>query len=401
MQLTRIGGALLILLGLVVNWWTLEIFVVPDGSIGSTKRSAVVTAQLALISLGIWFLIKAPRIAMPSAANCIVLMASTMVGLGMAEMALRIIQPNQKPNPPAYVGQFENRPSKNFEIDADTGWRMRKNHEFEWRIEGHLNTYRSNGQGFRSNRDFDHSSKGLIAITGDSMTWGTGVDYGETFGDLLELQVAGSQVFNFAMPGFGLDQMWMSVRHQMLPLKPALIIVTFIDEDLNRSLTAYRRVEGFNKPRFVVDVFGNLRPQTSADIPNSLVLKIQSGSRLWRAASQPVRRLRPFSEWWTVNTAILEAIASDCERQQVPLLFVRLPARPLERFASLDRFLRRKGFEFLNLGTPEIPDGLHFEKDGHINAKGHQFAAAKIAEWIEKRLPQMVRAEANRLEQTR
>ena len=386
MRLTRIGGALLILLGLVVNWWTLETFVVPDGSIGSTMRLAVVTAQLALISLGIWLLIKAPRIAMPSAANCIVLMASTMVGLGMAEMALRLIQPNQTPHPPAYVGQFENRPSRNFEIDVHTGWRMRKNREFQWRIEGRLNTYRSNGQGFRSNRDFDHSSKALIAITGDSMTWGTGVDYGETFGDLLELQVAESQVFNFAMPGFGLDQMWMSVRHQILPLKPALITVAFVDEDLNRSLTAYRTVEGFNKPRFVADFFGHLRPQTSADIPNSLILKIQSGSRLWKAASQPVRRLRPFSEWWTLNTAILEAIASDCERQQVALLFVRLPARPLERFASLDRFLQRKGFEFLNLGTPEIPDGLHFEKDGHINAKGHRFAAAKIAEWMEKRL---------------
>jgi len=259
MRLTRIGGALLILLGLVVNWWTLETFVVPDGSIGSTMRLAVVTAQLALISLGIWLLIKAPRIAMPSAANCIVLMASTMVGLGMAEMALRLIQPNQTPHPPAYVGQFENRPSRNFEIDVHTGWRMRKNREFQWRIEGRLNTYRSNGQGFRSNRDFDHSSKALIAITGDSMTWGTGVDYGETFGDLLELQVAESQVFNFAMPGFGLDQMWMSVRHQILPLKPALITVAFVDEDLNRSLTAYRTVEGFNKPRFVADVFGNLR----------------------------------------------------------------------------------------------------------------------------------------------
>ena len=55
------------------------------------------------------------------------------------------------------------------------------------------------------------------------------------------------------MPGFGLDQMWMSVRHQALPMNPTLIIMGFIDQDLDRSLTAYRHGEGFNKPTFEMD----------------------------------------------------------------------------------------------------------------------------------------------------
>jgi hypothetical protein len=146
----------------------------------------------------------------------------------MAETALRIVRGTDPINPPTYVGQNENRPSRNFEPDADTGWRMRSNREFEWVIDGHPEKYRSNRQGFRSDRDFDHPSGMLIGAVGDSFTWGTGVAYGETFGHLIEKHFEGATVYNFAMPGFGIDQMWMSVRHQILPLHPSLVVVAFI-----------------------------------------------------------------------------------------------------------------------------------------------------------------------------
>jgi hypothetical protein len=383
MRITRIGGVLLVIFGLVVNVWSLETFVVPDGHVESIARLGIAVVQLALISAGVWLFIKGPRLKIPSASQCVVFIVSTLFSLGIAEIALRILQFDKVTNELAYVGQFENRPSNNFEVDTNTGWRMRKNHEVQWTIGDNLDTYKANALGFRSHRDFDHSPKVLIAITGDSFAWGAGVDYDETFGHLLESHDAGSEVFNFAMPGFGLDQMWMSVRHQILPLKPSVIIVAFIDDDLERSLTAYRKVEGFNKPRFVVDSVGSLRPQTSADVPNSFLMSLQSNSRLWNVVSRPLSRMRPLSEWWILNTAIFEAIASDCGRQGVPVLFIRLPEESSKRFPSLDRFMQSKGFAFLNLGTPDIPEGLHFKNDGHINVRGHQFVARKITKWMQ------------------
>lgn len=389
MRITRIGGILLFTFGLVVNVWSLERFAVPDGHVGSTVRLVFAVVQVALISAGIWLFIKGPRLKILSASQCVVFIVSTLFSLGLAEIALRVLQFDDEINELSYLGQFENRPSTNFEVDTDTGWRMRKNHEVQWTIDDNLNTYKANALGFRSNRDFDHSPKVLIAITGDSFAWGAGIEYNETFGHLLESHVAGSEVFNFAMPGFGLDQMWMSVRHQILPLKPSLIIVAFIDEDLDRSLSAYRKVEGFNKPRFVVDSVRSLRPQTSADMPNSFLRSLQSNSRLLKVVSKPLSRMRPLSEWWILNTAILEAIASDCGRQGVPVLFVRLPEGSSNRFSSLDRFMQSKGFAFLNLGTPDTPEGLHFKNDGHINVRGHQYVAGKITEWMEKRGQQL------------
>jgi hypothetical protein len=58
----------------------------------------------------------------------------------------------------------------------------------------------------------------------------------------------GSCVDNMGIPGFGLDQIWLTVRTQALPLHPRLVAVAFISADLTRSQEAYRPIEGSNKP---------------------------------------------------------------------------------------------------------------------------------------------------------
>ena len=99
-----------------------------------------------------------------------------------------------------------------------------------------------------------------------------------------------------AMPGFGLDQMWMSVRHQALPLKPRLVIVAFIDEDLDRSLTAYRQWEGFNKPTFELEG-GILRPQNAHDRPTGLIRYLERILRSGISAKSSSSRGRTAFHW--------------------------------------------------------------------------------------------------------
>jgi hypothetical protein len=389
--LGRILGALLVLLGLAFNRWTLEAAVILDGSIDSVKaEAAIVMAQLLFIGAGAWFVIKAPRLRAPSARESVLLLVSTVFALGLAEVGLLVTRIAGTEGGPAYVGQYENRRSAHFQSDSQTGWRMQQNHEFHWTIADRRNSYRSNAQGFRSNRDFDSPPELLIALAGDSFTWGTGIDYRETFGDLLEKQLSGTTVFNFAMPGFGVDQMWMSARHQALPLRPVLLVVAFTDEDFDRSLTAYRRREGFNKPRFVLES-GQLRRQTPADTPNRLVRMLRSKSRVWSMAANGFERLRPFGEWWALNTAILDAIAADSKQRGVPVLIVRLPGgRAIPRhFKSLADHMISRQTEFLDLGGPGAPPGIHFETDGHINPKGHQYVSGAISGWIRERLPRL------------
>jgi len=313
------------------------------------------------------------------ARNWILLLLSTTLSLGMGEVALRVVRGNDPIRPPTYVGQRANRPSRNFEADADTGWRMQRSREFEWSIDGHRNTYRSNRQGFRSNRDFDHPSPLLIGAVGDSFTWGTGVDYKETFGHLIEQRLDGATLYNFAMPGFGIDQMWMSVRHQVLPLRPSLVVVAFVDVDFERSLMAYREVEGFNKPRFILSS-GTLRLQTTADVPGRLRLMLATHSQLWAATARLISRVK---ESWPLNAAIFEAIAADCKQQGVPVLFVRLPEKRSTASEPLARLFRSNGLPFIDIPARQPPPGgIHFKRDGHINATGHAFVADAITDWI-------------------
>ncbi len=387
MCVSRTAGILLVILGCAVNKWTLEATVVPDGRIESVSIEwAIAIVQLSLMALGAGLFIRAPRFRMPTSSEWVLLVTSVLIGLGLVEVLWRFVGSGIQPMP-LYVGQYKNRSSRNFVEDAQTGWRMRANHEFQWIIDSHSNTYRSNRQGFRSDRDFDASHGLLIGLAGDSFTYGTGVDYSETFGDLVERELAGGDVYNFAQPGFGIDQMWMSVRHQILPLMPDLIVVAFIDDDFTRSLNAYRTVEGFNKPRFLLDS-GRIRPQTVDDVPNRLVLFLQVHSRLWQAFTSISTALR--EEYWDLNTAILKAIEADCKHEGVSVLFIRLPEQP-RRFDALDRWFDDYGLEFIDLGTPAVPADIHFKTDGHINAKGHRFVASAIINWLRARQSNLLR----------
>jgi hypothetical protein len=201
-------------------------------------------------------------------------------------------------------------------------------------------------------------------------------------------------VRNLAMPGFGVDQMWMSVRHQALPLDPDLVIVAFIDNDFDRSLTAYRPVEGFNKPTFALRD-GTPVPAGPTDGPGGIVRWLEARSHLWSAGRRIVRNLSfhfPVSDWWRLNAAILRQIRAECERRGVPLLFVRLPLKDWRPFPLLGDAMERDGASYLDtvaLGPPDRP--VHFENDGHIDGRGHAWVAGLVEGWIDERLPELTR----------
>src|SRR5260370_7403374 len=131
----------------------------------------------------------------------ILLLVSAILVPTIATEGLLRLSPLLRPLPRTYVGEYATRPSANFVVDPVTGWRMRPRHQF-W------GSVRSNEQGFRANSDFDPSdTRKKIVLTGDSFTFGFGVDYDKTYGPIVESHLSNTFVYNLFIPRFVLNQL--------------------------------------------------------------------------------------------------------------------------------------------------------------------------------------------------
>jgi len=319
------------------------------------------------------------------------LLGSLMVAFLLAELAVRVLPSTEflreQPRIQAVVGEFPNRQNYNFVEDSLIGWRMLPSHQFVQKRPDREIPYVANRQGFRSPHDYaEPAPAAKIALIGDSFTFGLGVAYDETFGALIERAYPGSTLYNFSQPGFAIDQMWMVLRHHALPLDPQLIIVAFIDNDFDRSLTAYRVNEGFNKPTFVLDD-GELRPQRPSDRGGALVRELERRVLLWGLGRNVVRGLGyrwGIGDWWRINAAILQQMAEDARAAGVPILFVRLPSESWRDFPMYRTLMNEIDAAYLDLGAADSapPYGIHFEK--HLNLRGHEYVAERLIDWMDR-----------------
>jgi hypothetical protein len=171
-----------------------------------------------------------------------------------------------------------------------------------------------------------------------------------------------------------------------------LIVVGFVDDDWNRSLTAYRTVEEMTKPTFVLEG-DSLRPQRPSDKPGAVKSLVLQHSALWRAVEVVARRLSYRTgrgEWFRLNAAMLEAMARDARSNGVPILFVRLPARDGWRsFPALRTATARIPAPYIDLADPSAArSDIHLPRDTHLSALGDAYVAGRIAEWIRSARPE-------------
>jgi hypothetical protein len=323
-------------------------------------------------------------------ANLALFSVSVLLAIGVAEVGMRRLYAG-RPFSPGWVGEFQNRPSKNFVVDELTGWKMRPNHEFTWITEGKAHVYRSNSQGFRADADFSGSDpRKRVVLAGDSYTFGAGVDAPDTFGAVLQQKSPDRVVYNLGMPGFGVDQVWMSVRHQGINLRPDLVVVGVVDADFDRSQIPYRAAEGFNKPTFKL-VDGRLVRRTREQAPGFAVGFLNEHSSIWavaRRAPKWLGRNYPVGEYFLLNQAILAAIESDCRQQSTPVLFVYIPTSEFRPFPALSGYMRKAGANYIDLTEiqPAPPRSIYLPQDGHLSPEGHRYVAGLIDTWIRDHL---------------
>jgi hypothetical protein len=112
-------------------------------------------------------------------------------------------------------------------FDAELGWRPRPQVSKIGGVWGVTRPARTNARGWR---DSDHSVarvpglRRAVAI-GDSFTFGTDVDDGERFTDLLPKRIGRLEVLNFGVPGYGTDQELRVLETEALAYRPDVVML--------------------------------------------------------------------------------------------------------------------------------------------------------------------------------
>lgn len=318
--------------------------------------------------------------------NLLLLFWALIAALLIGEAGLALFGPEMI-RPPLYPGDIE--PFLDDRSNPHIGWTMTRNWVIPETTADYTVTYKSNHQGFRDTREFTANTPGRrIAFLGDSYTFGSGVTREETFAIRLERMLENTSCYNYGIGGFGVDQMWMTLRHYAMAAKPHLVVLSFIRHDLDRSLSAYWRGYAWKeKPAFRL-VDGELVPMTIENRPSGLHRFLSKHSKLvglWHRVENSLSRRWAIGYRWRLNRAIFEAIRDDCRDAGIPLVVVHIPINRRGPMPMLAREFDAMGITFLDLNPllPPDADRLYYPNDRHLNAEGHRFTAEAIRDLLQ------------------
>jgi len=281
----------------------------------------------------------------------------------------------------------------------------------------------TNASGFRGSREYAiEKPQGVIriAVLGDSFVFGFGVQDGEAFPALLEAQDKSREVLNLGVPGYGMDQIYLSYREIARKYHPDIVLIGIFPEDFWRSTRSFAD-SGHVKPYFSLSAKGELvlhnvpipppfslkTDQFPPLLEQSSAQKILEKSVLFRLAKKPALKLAKNmrlidpndSEEWQVGRAILSRLIDEVRADKAIPVVVLMPpqdwaqsARKTSLERSIIRFVDREKVDFINLkpafNDAVAKDGLetyYIKNDWHWTPRGHALAAKTIEEYFNRK----------------
>lgn len=294
--------------------------------------------------------------------------------------------------PHTYVGEYEFKESVNFNDDAKIGWRMKPNNEFSWMIGDEEFFFASNEDGFRF--DTPKVAEGAdvkrIVTVGDSFMWGYGVDVENRCDNLLASWFEDCVVYNYAMPCFGVDQIWLALEEWGLKQKPDLVLVGLYTSDFSRIFDACQMPERITRPILKLED-GELVHQTEDDQPSWLFKQLETHSRfycLFRRLNRKMGFIFGKGSWWDINEKLLESMQAACDKAGVPVLFMHFPYLDGRAFPALNAYMEREGHHYIDFVERwgGCRHDLYIVDDPHLNTAGHRYVAESMYDWVLKTL---------------
>ena len=281
--------------------------------------------------------------------------------------------------------------------DETKGWKTRPGVK-DMQVFGdkRLNT---NALGFRDTREYTEakdSGKVRIVLLGDSFTFGETVSDDESYAYRLQQLLPRAEVMNFGVHGYAHDQMLILLREQGLRLKPDIVMLGFISDDMGRNLVGFR---DYAKPKFVLED-GRLKLVGTPVPPLEETLRRDwMRSRLVDVWSAVREKMTPPAVKAERKEAITAAILAEMVRVTDSIgakpVFVYLPIgreMSIRTDSTGDekwfaRFCREQAPKLhctsaLPLFQEEMRKGVTFKTKGHWDAAGHAVVAPAIARFL-------------------
>jgi hypothetical protein len=288
------------------------------------------------------------------------------------------------------------------------------------------NHLRTNAAGLRETGEFGvPAPEGRIRVvcSGDSYTFGLGVDNARTWCAALARMDPVLETINLGQPAYGLDQVYLRYQRDGRRLQPDIHVLAFIWDDFRRMRTT--RFLGFDKPRLTLrgdslEADNVPVPRGSSRMPRlaDWIYEARHAVRALRA-SELIRRIRSPdagradtpgpAEYPLIGVVerLLVALDEMSRHERASFVLVHLPTHqdPTTPEAAVWRerirlIAQRRDLDYLDLEdefrglSPDRQERLTSPVYGHYSREGQDWAAALIHKHL-LGLPQVAR----RLEQ--
>lgn len=357
--------------------------------------------------------------------NLTIVFFSLFLALFIAEVVLRLIGVDQVRFQEKPRLDWVNVPEKIWvEYHPILGWYAQKNKTALLRsthfpdVEVHTNS-----AGFRGTREYAvEKLSGVIrmAALGDSFVFGFGVKDTETFPAVLESQNNTREVLNLGVPGYGLDQIYLSYREIAKKYHPDIVIIGIFPEDFWRCTRSFAD-SGHVKPYFSLSEPDKLSlhnvpvpPQYSLNTNqfpdlfkrnlfqrgfNHFIL-FRLAKRVAIKLAKNMRLIDPDNTAeWLVGRAILSQWIQEIRTDKAFPVLVLMPPQDWARGSrktslerSLIRFAEREKIDLINLhpvfteaAAKEGLETYYIKDDWHWTAKGHALAAEAIEKYFNQK----------------
>lgn len=285
------------------------------------------------------------------------------------------------------------------EFHPRLGWTSRPGRFGEaWTSNVDASGLRSNGRAFAADRP-------SILVVGDSFTFGDEVEDGETWPAQLE-GILNKRVYNAGVGAYGIDQAFLRAELLLDQLKPGLVVLSFISDDINRTeFSHYPYGRGW-KPYFKYVngslVLENVPVSDKPPPPSPRQFQTLHSALSYSSLADAILSRTAF-QWWH-NLPAIEQVHRDGENVSVELL-VKLNQLTKERgvnflavalgtngligdnarLPNVVRLARAKGVNVVDLSTDmassHSPD--QFRPGGHYSPSMNRAVAERIAVFLE------------------